>query len=281
MMPRRPARCQARSRPHQGARKLKRCRKVNGNACEPERVRCSPADTALADTASTKTWSRQLRAARPAHRRPHRLAPPARSPRSPGCSISFLRSPTPEGNTMMVERQVSIDTIDAIILSLVARVDHCDPVNAPRAATWASPSTCTPRSGRTVTDRSPGLSPTGTPVARGCARLRRVTTCCTAGVSPNISRRRAPSARHGCRVRHPWSTGMNRASPCRRPRADRADVVSFGTTKTNSSSHFFRPCCEDCSTWIQNFWATCKTVWPYRIAATRRPRGSRSWWRGR
>ena len=42
MMPRRPARCQARSRPHQGARKLKRCRKVNGNACEPERVRCSP-----------------------------------------------------------------------------------------------------------------------------------------------------------------------------------------------------------------------------------------------
>ena len=34
---------------------------------------------------------------------------------------------------------------------------------------------------------------------------------------------------------------MARASPCRRPRADHG-LVSFDTTKTNSSSYFFRPC---------------------------------------
>ena len=112
-------------------------------------------DTArLADTASTAT--RQLRAARPAHRRPHRLAPPVRSPCSPGCSISFLRSPTPEGNTMMVERQVSIDTVDAINFSLVARVEHHDPENAPRVASWASRSTCfTPRSAHSACSPCP------------------------------------------------------------------------------------------------------------------------------
>jgi hypothetical protein len=44
--------------------------------------------------------------------------------------IFFLGSPMPEGNTMMVERQVSIDTIDAINFSLVARVEHRDPENA-------------------------------------------------------------------------------------------------------------------------------------------------------
>ena len=57
---------------------------------------------------------------------------------------------------MMVERQVSIDTIDAINFSLVARVKHRDPENAPRVASWASRSTCfTPRSAHSACSPCP------------------------------------------------------------------------------------------------------------------------------
>jgi hypothetical protein len=127
---------------------------------------------------------------------------------------------------MMAERQVSIDTIDAINLSLVAHHDHRDLENAPRAATWASRSICTPRSGRTVADRSPGCLRQVRrwhAVARGYALLR----------GRGFAEYQPPP-----RARHPWSTGMTRASPCRRPRADRADGVSFDITKTNSSATF-------------------------------------------
>jgi hypothetical protein len=89
---------------------------------------------------------------------------PASSPTGPPWSVTvlsglleifFLRSPMPEGNTMMVEWQVSIDTIDAINLSLVAHRAHRDQENAPCAATWRSRSICTPRSAHSACSPCP------------------------------------------------------------------------------------------------------------------------------
>ncbi len=116
---------------------------------------------------------------------------------------------------------------------------------------------CRPRAWAlwTVSNRSPGLSPTGTPVARGHARLREVTPCGVAGVSPpNISRRRAPSACHGCQARHPWSTGMARASPCHRPRADhRTWCLSTPPRRTAPATFSVLATAPCCSTWRRTF----------------------------
>ena len=62
-------------------------------------------------------------------------------------------------------------------------------------------------------------------VADGYSRLRPGLDLLAPLVSPNTSRRRAPSARHACRARLLSSTGIPRGSPRRRPRADRGRGV--------------------------------------------------------